>query len=258
MKKTYLITCLILTSAHSISADKAIMLPADHIMHDARTHYFFTCLKGAYEHLAGAHSAATSTYQRLNKVLINDPALMHASLHLAFAKKEYATILAHASVIDPAKEEQKESAFLLAQTYLMHDMNDEAAALFEKLMAHYPTENRFEYFATIAYGKTNEHEKAHAVIDRALKKNELAGKHHLFHFLKAKLHYTKDTAAAYAAAQQCITCNPLFAKGFFLLGSLEEQQKNTAAALTAYERYHRLAPEDKTILDKIQELRSHS
>ena len=218
--------------------------------------YYFLALKGAHEHLAGCYQNAHDTYARLHTVTPDDYALMNAAIRLAFDTSKYTEVLSYADKIDPTLLRDKELTFLMAQAYLFLHKDQQGIELLEKLRALYPHDDRFDYFATIAYTKTGQHSTALNVITQVLANPAKRSRYYLFHFLKAKHLFAQSKLdEALHEVTASLVNNPSFAKGFFLKGAILEQQHDYKRALAAYQRYQALSSHDETITKKIEELR---
>ncbi|MDQ5890340.1 MAG: hypothetical protein QG604_214 [Candidatus Dependentiae bacterium] len=213
---------------------------------------YFLALKGAYEQASGQLPRATQTYAQLKKILTSDQTFNFALLRLAFDRGNYEEVISYKNTVDLANPQAKEAFFLIAQAYLFLHNTTNAIELLEKLMSLYPHDDRFDYFATIAYTKINQPAKALTRIEAILARQEKRSKHYLFHFLKAKIAFAQsDFILAAEEAKKCLANNPSCAKAFFLLGGIEEKQQHIAQALAWYEHYRTLQPGDKEAIDKV-------
>jgi len=217
---------------------------------------YFLALKASYEQMTGNYSHATSSYAHLKKNLPHDPALTRAELKLLFEQKRYQEVLAHhQSCNDLSDRLNKEPLFLIAQSYLFTGKEQEAIALFSKLITAYPLDDWLYYFKAMAQTKSGDTAGAQKTIATALAQPAFASKHYLFHFLKAKAAVARNTIEE--AEKELITCvhqNPSFAQGFFLLATLAESTGNPALAMAHYERSLALNPYDKSIVPHLIKL----
>jgi predicted Zn-dependent protease len=227
--------------------------------HTPNTHeqYYFLALKGAHDHVTGRYQNARDTYTYLHQVTPEDTALMSAAIRLAFDNNNFAEVIAYADKIDLTQSSNKELAFLIAQAYLFLNKDHDGIALLETLRKHYPHDDRFDYFAAIAYTKTTDNQTAQKIIDAVLADSTKRTRHYLFHFLKAKYLFTSNQLdAALHEVTESLINNTSFAKGFFLKGAILEQQHAYTRALAAYKRYQALTKNDPAVAEKIEALRT--
>ena len=214
---------------------------------------YFLSLKAAYEQLTGHYSNATTTYTHLRQRLPSDLILAKAELKLLFEQHRYADVIArHTETIDPKIPDNKESLFIIAQSYFLSHKNSAAIKLFSDLIHAYPLDDRLVYFKAIAQTKNNQGTDAAETIEAALAQPAFASKHYLFHFLKGQAALaSNDLASAKQELTIATTQNPSFAQGFFLQGTLEEKQGYHHSALANLERAIALNPADKTIVPRL-------
>jgi predicted Zn-dependent protease len=218
--------------------------------------YYFLALKGAYEQVSGDYKNARKTYGHLRTVTPTDQNLLGAALRLAFDHGHFAEVLSYAPHIDITAPQNKELAFLIAQAYLFLHKNTEGIDILEALRMQHPRDDRFDYFAAIAYTKINQAPQALAIINAVLADPTKRSRYYLFHFLKAKYLFLQNQCSeALDQINASLVNNPSFAKGFFLKGTILEQLHQHKQALAAYQRYQTLNKNDATIAEKIEVLR---
>jgi len=210
---------------------------------------YFLALQGAYAHSIGAHEQAAKTYGHLSKVTPHDTALTHAHIKLNFDRRRYQEVVNAAAGLDPANKLNKDSLFMTAQSLLFTHQEPAALNLLTQLIANYPQDDRLYYFATITHTKTQQLPQAQALIKTVLDNQAFSAKHYLFHFLNAQVALLQNNPTqAHQALTECLMRNSSFAQAWLLRASIQEKEQLNAAALTTYERYLSLCPNDKAVV----------
>jgi len=206
----------------------------------------FLSLKGAYEQSSGKALAASKTYAQLESILPQKGhAFVWAKTKLAFERGRFKEATEHGLALDLSQRQDKEIAFITAQSHLFLNQMPAALELLHQLSAHYPHDERFDYFIALAYMKTEQNTKALTRINKVLSEQARTGKHYLFLYLKAKIAFASgDLESARKEAEASLCENPACVKPLQLLGAIAEKKRDDPEALAFYKRYLALNPTD--------------
>lgn len=209
-----------------------------HEQSSRQTYHYFLSMAGAFAHVSGHPQRAAQTYQQLSTLAPESESLKHAIIRLAFERSDYAAALKQALHVDANNLAHKEAAVTIAQSYLFSNRTREALAMLDILRAKYPRDHRLDYYAALAYIKSADMKKAHALVDGVLGQESRENNHFLFHFLKAKLLFLgNDLAGATTHINRALALNAHFVKGIVLKGVIAEKGKKLEEALRTYEHY---------------------
>ena len=218
---------------------------------NAKIHYYFLSLKGAYEHESRQFVRAKETYASLAMLTPHDLSLERARTYTSFQAGCYQEVIEH---YEKGNIKEIELLFLVAQSYLFQAQFEKALALFQSLAIQDAEDNRFTYFIVTSLIHLGRKEEALQKIEEGLKNTLYKNKHNLL-FLKAKMLFASsalDEAAEVIA--EALTLNPSFGKGLYLQGAIYEQQNDNEKARASYEAALALSPHDEAIRRRISGL----
>lgn len=133
----------------------------------------------------------------------------------------------------------------IAQSYLLINNIEQAEKIFADLAQSNPENEQVAYFATMAFLKTNQLEKAQELIEKCLAKPSLRQKHFLFHFLHAKVCFQKnDLEQAKKSINSCLALSPKFSQALLFNAIVQEQRGLIDDAIKGYEHFLSLAQRD--------------
>ncbi|NDD54204.1 hypothetical protein EBZ39_10075 [bacterium] len=214
-------------------------------------HDYYAYLKASYQHLRGNAQEALKIYQDL---LSYDPSPhAHAGyLQLMSDIGQHKPLLEHYERhADKLKEALKSNTpvqLAIAQAYLTQGDTAKAEEVFVNLADTNPDNEHVAYYATLAYLKTGQLDKAHEFIKKCLAKPSLKPKHFLFLFLQGKVQFQQqDLEGARASLQKCLELSPKFAQAQLFQAIVQEQLGRANDALKGYERFLALGQRDLAI-----------
>jgi tetratricopeptide (TPR) repeat protein len=222
------------------------------------TDHYYQYLKATYQHAGGKGMQSLETYQRLLKYQPS-PQAYNGFVQLLFDAGQFKTIIklyeSREKVFNEAFKDNVLIKLIVAQSYLNTDMDTQAEKIFSELAQAHPDNEQVAYFATIAFLKNNQLDKANDFVDKCLQNQALRARHFLFHFLKSKILIQQNkNQEALVQIEKSLELYPRFDRGLLFKAILLEQMGKVNDAISGYKKFLDMVGRDAVVEKQLVQL----
>jgi len=225
---------------------------------DKKSSHYHTFLTATYQHKSGKLGQAMQSYKKFFSQthalypygdyfeLLSSIGQTSALLKLYESKKE---------ALDKTLTDNIKAQLTLAQSYLQHNEDEKAEAIYLSLSEKNPDNPQIAYFTAVAMSKKGPQPEALAWIDKSLSNRSLNRIHHLFHFIKSKMYLEAGKhQEALAEIEKSLSINPKFDKALLLKALMFEQQGKADDAIKGYQHFLDVVGPDSSVEKQLIQL----